>query len=159
MPLSFVRWLAACSVVVWCGAPAAIFVAADTFTLAYLTGSQRRPGNLDYPRPGKIFVFKQNCQITLILLNVCGQASPYQAPFLWPSLRWTQISAGSAITSTFWWAKRTARRCPAFGRPQICGRKMWPATLVRRRLACTRAEWRPPSICRWFLMYVSQGLF
>lgn len=25
---------------------------AEIFTLGYLTGSQRRPGNLDYPRPG-----------------------------------------------------------------------------------------------------------
>lgn len=30
-----------------------MFVGADTFTLGYLTGSQRSPGNLDYQRPGK----------------------------------------------------------------------------------------------------------
>ena len=30
-----------------------MFVEADTFTLGYLTGSQRTPGNLDYQRPGK----------------------------------------------------------------------------------------------------------
>ncbi|TMW50809.1 hypothetical protein DOY81_004138, partial [Sarcophaga bullata] len=29
-----------------------MFVEADTFTLGYLTGSQRTPGNLDYQRPG-----------------------------------------------------------------------------------------------------------
>lgn len=30
-----------------------VFVTCEVFTLGYLTGSQRRPGNLEYPKPGK----------------------------------------------------------------------------------------------------------
>lgn len=34
-----------------------IVVIGEVFTLGYLTGSQRRSGNLEYHKPGKFFFF------------------------------------------------------------------------------------------------------
>lgn len=33
-------------------------VRAETFTIGYLTGSQRKPGDMEYDRPGKFFFKK-----------------------------------------------------------------------------------------------------